>query len=32
MVKAKEKRAASDAPLELNAAQRKAVEHGGGVK
>lgn len=29
MAKAKEKRAASDAPLELNAAQRKAVEHGG---
>jgi len=29
MAKAKEKRAAADAPLELNAAQRKAVEHGG---
>jgi len=29
MAKAKEKRGAEDAPQELNAAQRKAVEHGG---
>ena len=29
MAKAGEKSGAADAPLELNAAQRKAVEHGG---